>query len=120
MAAGGSVTAIDPFPSVRSAGAVAADNNQLYTTMGVKPGDQLVMSRGSSDTALVTVRAPIQAGASDYDVITTCGSGSLQIGGSGTPNQAGVMAVRPRNRPERSNVSTASSPVLQTWTWAAA
>jgi hypothetical protein len=87
MPRGGSVTALDPFPQSTAALALA-DNNQLITIAGAKPGDHLVLGRTTGDVD-VTLRAPIEATADSYDVHTTCGSGSLGRGSSG--NSSGPL-----------------------------
>ncbi|HET7505951.1 MAG TPA: hypothetical protein VFK02_33255 [Kofleriaceae bacterium] len=88
MVAGGSVTALDPFaPLVRPAvGAVADNNNDLRTFMGVKPGDDLVLSQtdfvGTTVTFTLSAKAPTIA-SNSYLVFTTCGTVSIATDGRG-------------------------------------
>lgn len=79
MAAGGSVTAVDPFGSTPS-------NYLVNTFEGVKPGDQLHLDQAAVTTPInVTITAPIDAtaGISGYEVQTPCGNGQLTSAGSG-------------------------------------
>lgn len=96
MQAGGSVTAIDPFPVSMSSVGVAANNNFLATIMAVKPGDRLVMHTRDVATAEfnITLRAPIETNATGYTVLTTCGDGSLGRGqdGVGPSGLVGLFA----------------------------
>lgn len=85
MAAGGSVTALNPFPPIAQA-AVPLQDNELRTFLGVKPGDHLVLTH--NDKLSVSVEAPVDNGSIEYDLHTTCGGGSLSVGGgagSGAP-----------------------------------
>jgi hypothetical protein len=100
MAAGGSVTAIDPFPDVATsrvtATAVILGNNDLRTFMGVKPGDHLVLTQDAPGTPIAfTLNAKALPSANTYDVVTTCGLDSLSPGqgggGSGSPDPGGVV-----------------------------
>lgn len=106
MAAGGSVTAIDPFPNVvaasrGTAAAVIVGNNDLRTFMGVKPGDHLVLTQNDAPgtTITFTLNAPAFGQRTDttYEVFTSCGSGSLSAGGggsgSGGPAPGGPMTL---------------------------
>ena len=74
MAAGGSVTILDPFPGQR---AVAVGSNELVTFLGIKPGDHLAVTRSARDSVAVVVTATHAIDATRYDVVTTCGSGSI-------------------------------------------
>jgi len=79
MAAGGSVTAIDPYGG-------SATNHEVYTFEAVKPGDHLVLN-GPTETAgiTMTVTAPVDgtAGIVAYEVQTPCGGTTLTSPGSG-------------------------------------
>jgi hypothetical protein len=84
MAAGGYVTAIDPFvsqaPTVHGGIAVT----EIRTFAGVKPGDQLVLERRSPVSISFTLWTSEVVGATNYDVFTSCGNGELAAGtGSG-------------------------------------
>jgi hypothetical protein len=94
MAAGGSVTAIDPFPPV-----VVGDND-LRTFMAVKPGDQLLLTQNDAMTPIgFTLIAPVFGQRTDtsYSVLTSCGSGSISPGGggsgSGSPTPGGPVSL---------------------------
>ena len=100
MAAGGSVTAIDPFARVlairRPGGtAVVVGNNDLRTFVGVKPGDHLTLTQNDQVPISFTLDAPPETGATTYDVKTTCGAGSIPPGGvgsgSGSPGPGGPV-----------------------------
>ena len=92
MAAGGSVTAINPFPPIQTPAAVALADNELRTFMGVKPGDHLVLTR--NDKLDVTFLAPVDNGAIEYDLHTTCGGGELPAnGGSGSGSPGGTVRL---------------------------
>lgn len=102
MAAGGSVTAINPFPPIPPAPqAVALADNDLRTFMGVKPGDHLVLTQNDDHNIDFTLNAPASGMASDpattYDVLTSCGTGSIFSGGggggSGSPDPGGPMTL---------------------------
>jgi hypothetical protein len=96
MVAGGSVTAIDPFPTPVIAAAVAVGDNELNSFLGVKPGDHLVLTHTDTQTVAFTLRASAVTGASDYQVFTTCGSGAITPGGgggSGSPDPGGVVSL---------------------------
>ena len=80
MAAGGFVTVANPFDGKQS-------TDDVRTFAGVKPGDQLELSQRTGAAEItVTLTAPIDAAATQYEVYTTCGR--LQTltgsGGSGT------------------------------------
>jgi hypothetical protein len=83
MVAGGSVTAIDPFPRDPDPGVreVVVGDNDLATFAGVEPGDQLVLTRNEPQRISVTIQIPTDPLASNYEISTTCGSGSVSIGG---------------------------------------
>ena len=82
MAAGGSVTAIDPFPLI--AQVIGASN--LYTIAGVKPGDHLRLTQHASapdgiSFALLTAGI---ANATYYDFNTDCVEGAFGVTATGT------------------------------------
>lgn len=80
MAAGGSVTAIDPYGT-------SGSNRELYSFLSVKPGDHLVLdgAAGVAPQITVTVTAPIDntPGVLSYEVQSPCGRINLQSPGSG-------------------------------------
>ena len=72
---GGSVTALDPFDT-------DVDVHDLRTFAGVKPGDDLALTfsddSNGGEELNVTVVVPVPvSGASSYQILTTCGSGSI-------------------------------------------
>jgi hypothetical protein len=81
MAAGGYVTAVDPFPPVLN----MALNTEVDTWAGVKPGDHLVLAAASllKGTAYqITLpydRLEASATVDHYIVATTCGSGAIYV-----------------------------------------
>jgi hypothetical protein len=83
MVAGGSVTAIDPFPRDPDPGVreVIVGDNDLATFAGVKPGDELVLSRNEPRRISLRLLIPDDPEASSYEVSTTCGSGTISTGG---------------------------------------
>jgi hypothetical protein len=89
MAAGGYVTAVDPFPLVAgfTSAATAAPSN-LFTYAGVKPGDVLELSETTTPGAQTdfTLVVPAVTGAASYSASTLChgtsGGGSLTGSGS--------------------------------------
>jgi hypothetical protein len=100
MAAGGSVTAIDPIPpdpepdpdpGVRE---VIVGNNDLVTFAGVKPGDNLVLTLHEPQRISVTVQLPSDPLASHYEVGTTCGSGSLSEGTGELAGPSGEITLQ--------------------------
>jgi hypothetical protein len=97
MAAGGSVTAIDPYAQVVQT-AIAGGGHDLYTFAGVKPGDNLRLDdRGEQPSTIVTVNAPIDsaAGVASYEVLTPCGGGgTLTDPGSGA-SPTGQLGIGP-------------------------
>ena len=87
MAAGGYVTAINPYTPL----AVGRTNDELDTFLGVKPGDHLQLATHLTSTAVtVTVTAPLDPAANvgSYDVFTPCGSSALTIPSTGGPPSA--------------------------------
>lgn len=90
MIAGGFVTAIDPFPPEPPPGvAVVVGNNDLRTFGGVKPGDELVLTRFDAFTS-VRLTIPTDPLASSYDIGTSCGTGSISTGGGSASAAAAV------------------------------
>ncbi len=86
MMAGGSVTAVNPFP--------AKGGDELKTIGGVKPGDQLQLKASFGAGGLsVTLRVPDDPNATQYDVFTTCGYQQQLApgGGSGAPATGTVV-----------------------------
>lgn len=86
MAAGGSVTALNPFPGRVVVAAVVRDGDDLRTFLGVKPGDHLVLT-GALPSVSFTLKAPADpqaSAAADYLVLTSCGSASISPGGTGS------------------------------------
>jgi len=78
MAAGGYVTAINPFttpiPAITVAGIAPPD--ELRTFAGVKPGDRLVLTHDDPpESFLVRVIVPEIARGTSYELNTTCGQG---------------------------------------------
>lgn len=92
MDAGGFVTAIDPFASESP----QSGDNDLRTFAGVKPGDALVLTRVDSPFTSVTLTLPTDPLASDYDIGTSCGTGSISTGGGSGALAApvGVIMLR--------------------------
>jgi hypothetical protein len=94
MAAGGSVTAVNPFLQAAPAG---LRTDELRTFAGVKPGDQLVLTQTVPGTVTFTLVASPVSGADHYDVFTTCGTASISPGGggsgSGDPNPGGTLSL---------------------------
>jgi hypothetical protein len=79
MAAGGSVTVLDPFaPTVPD----PSRDIELRSYLGVSPGDHLVVSEADRSPIAVTINARELPGATGYDVLTTCGTESLPRGRS--------------------------------------
>ena len=87
MAAGGFVTAVDPFaspvlPELGGSGGGGRYPDDLRTFAGVKPGDALKLSRdGGSSYITVNVVVPIAPNAASYYLWTTCGQGDVSGGG---------------------------------------
>lgn len=83
MAAGGFVTAIDPF--TWAINAVLNPTDELYTYAGVKPGDRLQLSAPGGAIA-ITVILPPDTGHSEtldhYRVSTSCGQASIPVAAS--------------------------------------
>jgi hypothetical protein len=92
VAAGGSVTALDPF--LLAGGGTAPDD--IRTFAGVVPGDHLVLT-GSLPLISFTRQGTAVPGAVAYDVVTSCGSGSISAAGgsgSGSPDPRLAAAAR--------------------------
>jgi hypothetical protein len=97
MAAGGSVTALDPYAQpLPPQTAVAGGSHSLYTFIGVKPGDNLVLAEPGEHAGIdVTVTVPIDpAPGVSYEVHTPCGGNSLDNPGSGA-NPSGLIGIGP-------------------------
>lgn len=96
MAAGGSVTAIDPFPRDPDPGVreVIVGDNDLATFAGVKPGDQLVLTRNEPRRISVTLQIPDVPEASSYEVSTTCGAGTISTGGGSALAAIGEISLQ--------------------------
>lgn len=96
MAAGGSVTALDPFAGpLPPQTAIAGGSHELESFMAVKPGDNLFLTNpGEHPGTDVTVTAPIDpaAGVASYEVHTSCGGNGLTDPGSGA-NPTGEMGI---------------------------
>jgi hypothetical protein len=98
MAAGGSVTAINPFTTPPPPAATAGDPDELRTFVGVKPGDRLVLSQTTPVAApvmLIAPAAPSQNPSTTYSVYTTCGSGGISSGSGAPPS--GTVALEDCN-----------------------
>ncbi len=85
---GAFVTVINAFPPAVPTG-IATD--ELRTFAGVKPGDQLVLSRGggSSTPVAVDVTVPIDPTATSYILYTSCGSFDVSGGGGSGSGSGG-------------------------------
>lgn len=82
MAAGGSVTAVNPFGN--------AQLDELDTFVGVKPGDHLLLARSTtSTTAQVTVQAPGDSAMTSYMAYSPCNFQGTQL----NPPPASVIAT---------------------------
>lgn len=82
MAAGGSVTAINPYTPLP----LGRTNDELDTFVGVKPGDHLHLAEKVTSTAInFTVTVADDPGMTSYTAFTPCGSTSLTSAGSGAP-----------------------------------
>jgi hypothetical protein len=96
MAPGGYVTAINPFTTPLAVGG-RAEPDQLRTFAGVKPGDRLVLTHNDPPEQFdVLVTVPEIPGGTDYEISTTCGSGSaapappgVRLAASGSAQLAG-------------------------------
>jgi hypothetical protein len=101
MPLGGSVTALDPFAVAAPPGerrAIVVGNNELRTFAGVKPGDQLQLTRNDPPPDVtIALQAPTSTDANSYDVFTTCGNGSISpgggSGGSGSSDPGGLLTL---------------------------
>lgn len=95
MAAGGSVTAVNPFTTPPPPAAVAVPD-ELRTFVGVKPGDRLVLSHDTNGVAFTLLASPV-TNAQNYQVATTCGGGTISpgggSGGSGSPDPGGSIML---------------------------
>lgn len=92
LPAGGSVTMIDPFPdTVEQAPTVG--QNQLVSYLGVQPGDHLTLLRSDRLPVSFALTAPAVTGATDYDVVTTCGRDSLRPDPAGGPTATGTVML---------------------------
>lgn len=93
IAAGGSVTAVNPFP--RRAPAAVSGADDLRTFAGVALGDHLFLT-GSLPAVQFTLHAPAVPGAAEYLVLTGCGSAVIPAntgsGGSG-PDPTGSVTL---------------------------
>jgi hypothetical protein len=91
MAEGGSVTVLNPFPKPAALG---LKDDALITFMAVKPGDHLKLS--NADRAAVTVALTFASvtNATAYDVVTTCGTGTIAPGAGGGPTVSGTVELQ--------------------------
>jgi hypothetical protein len=88
MAAGGYVTAVDPY-ALPALGATAS--NDVMTFVHVKPGDHLRLSEGSAATFIaVNISAPFDPAATTESVYASCGHDPAQLS---PPAQAVVAQV---------------------------
>lgn len=72
MAAGGYVTAVDPFGGVQQ--------DELDTFVGVKPGDHLLLTRSDVETATqVTVQAPDDSAMTSFYAYSPCNVSGTQL-----------------------------------------
>ena len=92
MAAGGSVTAIDPFRAPVGVAPIPRGKSgpELRTFLGVKPGDHLFLTRPLHEDVTFQLIADPAEGANTYDLITTCGTASLDPNGGGSGNPGGA------------------------------
>jgi hypothetical protein len=90
MAAGGSVTVLDPF-AVQ--GARAVGNNTLVSFMAVKPGDHLRLSNSERASVSLALTAPSATDATGHNVFTTCGRGTISAGAGGGPTASGTVEL---------------------------
>ena len=88
MAAAGSVTAIDAFPSNKPT------FNGLFTFMAVKPGTHLVLADSDRTTAAFTLTAKGATDATNYDVFTTCGTQVIAPDPAGGPTASGMVSLK--------------------------
>jgi len=100
MAAGGSVTALNPFAAqvaVAPAPGGKISTDELRTFVGVKPGDHLVLTHNATTFVTFQLNATAVEGANTYDVFTSCGTSSIIPGGggggSGSPDPGGQVAL---------------------------
>lgn len=97
MAAGGFVTAVNPFGLHNP---TAVNGAELRTFAGVKPGDQLRLHRPADEQMeiSVTLVVPIDPLATSYQLLTNCGGqditgGSGSGSGSGTSTPGGTVSL---------------------------
>jgi hypothetical protein len=98
MDAGGYVTAIDPFVNTVIPEGVATNLGDMKTFANVKPLDNLVLKgrrrNGGQTQTNVTILAPEDPGATEYVLLTNCGSYFMQpSGGSGAPAGGPITLV---------------------------
>jgi hypothetical protein len=87
MAAGGSVTAINPYGPSKGP-------DELDTFMGVKPGDHLLLANNPSLTSMqVTVLAPDVTGATSYFAYSPCNNQGTQL----SPPPTTLVATAPES-----------------------
>ena len=91
MAAGGSVTVLDPTPAP---GAQAIPDHRLITFMAVKPGDHLKLSNSDRAPVTLALTAPSVPDATAYDVFTSCGNGTISPDAGGASTASGTVALR--------------------------
>jgi hypothetical protein len=101
MTAGGSVTAVNPFPppvavAPTPGGKISTD--ELRTFVGVKPGDHLVLNHAATTFVTFQLNATAAEGnPNTYDVFTSCGTSTIVPGGggggSGSPDPGGVVSL---------------------------
>jgi hypothetical protein len=91
MAAGGSVTVLDPFPLND---ATAVGNNTLFTFMAVVPGDHLKLSNSDRTPVSVALTVPSVTDATAYDVFTTCRRDAHSFPASAGPTASGTVDLQ--------------------------
>lgn len=91
MAAGGSVTVLDPFPLND---ATAVGNNTLFTFMAVVPGDHLKLSNSDRTAVSVALTVPSVTDATSYDVFTTCRRDANSFPASAGATASGTVELR--------------------------
>jgi len=94
LPAGGSVTLLDPFPDTVEELAPTVGQNQLVSYLGVQPGDHLTLLRSDRLAVSFTLVAPAVTGATNYDVITTCGNDSLRPDAAGGATASGTVMLK--------------------------
>lgn len=95
VAAGGSVTAVDPFPA--PVATLVDRPHDLRTFAGVKPGDQLELTANDATAALFSLRVPSDTSAEAYLLYTTCGTGPISVNanGAGSGSPGGTISIFP-------------------------